>query len=115
MSGAGDRLEIALNARGIKKQMAFAAQLGVDDSLVSRWLRGNGLSMQNAIRVCEVLDVSLDWLLLGRGTIDSHRHLDQLERYEKLQRAVSGLPHSVVDALVNMAQAIRAELDSDRL
>jgi hypothetical protein len=29
--------------------------------------------LDNAIAVCAALDISLDWLLLGRGTMDFHK------------------------------------------
>lgn len=94
--------------------MAFAAEVGVDDSVVSRWQKGKSLSMPNAIRVCEVLDISLDWLLLGRGTIDSHHQPHPSAPRDRLLSATSGLPDPIVNALAAMAEEIRAELDPDR-
>jgi transcriptional regulator with XRE-family HTH domain len=114
MPHPGERLRFALSARHFKKQMAFAAEVGVDDSVVSRWQQGKTLSMPNAIRVCEVLDISLDWLLLGRGTIDSHRQVYPSVMQERLQLATSGLPDSVLNALAAIAEAIRTELNPDR-
>src|SRR5262249_46357306 len=73
MTSIGERFKLALAARGIQKKMAFAAEIRVNASVVSRWQRGTGWSLQAAMRVCEALDISIDWLLLGRGTMDSHR------------------------------------------
>jgi len=69
----GDRLSHAMAMRGWRKHAALAKALGIDASTVSRW-RGDGpLSLEHAMAVCELLDVSLDWLLLGRGTPEWRR------------------------------------------
>lgn len=113
MLSAGDRLKVALEARGVKKQMAFAVQIGVDDSVVSRWKRGHRLTLQHAVRICEVLDISLDWLVLGRGTMDSHK-IYQAADLARLPGSTDGLPGPIAAALLTVADAIRAEFDPDR-
>jgi plasmid maintenance system antidote protein VapI len=73
MSNRGERLRLAMDARGVRKQHAFAFQLKVHESAITRWKANRSFSLDNAIAVCEVLDISLDWLLLGRGTMDFHK------------------------------------------
>jgi transcriptional regulator with XRE-family HTH domain len=73
MFNRGERLRLAMDARGVRKQHAFAFQLKVHESAITRWKANRSLSLDNAIAVCEALDISLDWLLLGRGTMDSHK------------------------------------------
>lgn len=73
MSARGQRIRLAMELRGIHKQYALAMDIGVDQSNLSRWCRGAPLSVEHAIRLCEALDVSLDWLLLGRGDIEQHK------------------------------------------
>ena len=73
MSTRGERIRQALNERGVHKQQALAAELKVHESAITRWKEGKEISLDNAIAFGAVLDVSLDWLLLGRGTIDSHK------------------------------------------
>jgi hypothetical protein len=73
MSNRGERLRLAMDARGVRKQHAFAFQLKVHESAISRWKANRSFSLDNAIAVCAALDISLDWLLLGRGTMDSHK------------------------------------------
>jgi transcriptional regulator with XRE-family HTH domain len=114
MDTLGDRLRHAMAVRGIAKQMAFAAELGVHDSVVSRWRRGAGLSMEHAARVCLTLDISLDWLILGRGDMDSHRAAPGPGVPSVLAIAARRLPQDVVDALEILALAVQAELDLDR-
>jgi transcriptional regulator with XRE-family HTH domain len=74
MSTRGERIRQALEARGIKKQQALAAALNVHESSITRWKDDAAMSLESAVALGTALDVSLDWLLLGRGTIDSHRH-----------------------------------------
>jgi transcriptional regulator with XRE-family HTH domain len=73
MSNRGERLRLAMHARGVRKQHAFAFQLKVHESAITRWKTNRSFSLDNAIAVCAALDISLDWLLLGRGTMDSHK------------------------------------------
>jgi transcriptional regulator with XRE-family HTH domain len=69
----GERLRLAMDARGVRKQHAFAFQLKVHESAITRWKANRSFSLDNAIAVCAALDISLDWLLLGRGTMDFHK------------------------------------------
>jgi transcriptional regulator with XRE-family HTH domain len=57
--------------RGWRKQTALAQALGVKPSAVSRWVKNGSLSFEHAVAVCDFLDISLDWLMLGRGKPDS--------------------------------------------
>lgn len=72
MSTRGERIRQALAARGVRKQQALAAELQVHESSITRWIENKAISLDNAVALSAALNVSLDWLLLGRGTIDSH-------------------------------------------
>jgi transcriptional regulator with XRE-family HTH domain len=76
MSNRGERLRLAMDARGVRKQHAFAFQLNVHESAITRWKANRSFSLDNAVAVCAALDISLDWLLLGRGTMDSHKAVE---------------------------------------
>ncbi len=52
--------------------MALALDLDVHESAISRWRKGGSMSLENAARISEVLNISLDWLVLGRGEMDAH-------------------------------------------
>ncbi len=116
MKQVGERLGLAMKARGVSKQMAFAIEVGVSESMVSRWKRGDGLSLSSAMRICQMLDISLDWLLLGRGEMDGHRPQKRFPLAEKQdwQAAADGLPDPVVDAIIKLAAAIRSTQHPDR-
>lgn len=73
MSGMGDRLTFALKQRGVRKLYALAVEIGVDESALSRWKKDGAISLPSAARLSQALDISLDWLVLGRGHIDAHR------------------------------------------
>ena len=110
MNALGERLQFALGVRGLRKQMAFAVELGVNESTVSRWQRGYGLSVANVVRVCEALDISIDWLLTGRGSMQLDRSGASGPSDRRLQDACAGLPESVVSKLCETAEAIQAAI-----
>lgn len=72
MESRGDRLSHAIKGRGIAKMMILALDLDVHESAISRWRKGGPMSLESAARISEVLDISLDWLVLGRGDMDAH-------------------------------------------
>lgn len=69
----GNRLAEAMLLRGWNKQTALAEALGVKPSAVSRWLKNGSLSLDHAVALCDFLDISLDWLMLGRGLPEGGR------------------------------------------
>ena len=73
MSTRGEQIREALQARGVRKQQALAAELKVHESAVTRWKENKQISLDNAVALAAALDISLDWLLLGRGSMDEHR------------------------------------------
>ena len=62
-----------MSARGIHKLSVLAVAMTVSESAVSRWRGGGPINLENAIGLSIALDVSLDWLLLGRGEMDWSR------------------------------------------
>jgi transcriptional regulator with XRE-family HTH domain len=56
----------------MQKQHALAFALGVNESTVTRWKHDGPMSLESAIALCQVLDISLDWFLVGSGTVDRH-------------------------------------------
>ncbi len=70
----GKRIREAIALKNVRKSQALAAELDVSAAAVSRWQSGGPVSLESACALAERLDVSLDWLLLGRGTMDLHRY-----------------------------------------
>lgn len=88
MTGRGTRLREAMADQGFGKQHAFAALLNVNESTVTRWLSDGPMSLDSAVEICRALDLSLDWLLLGRGDMRAHRaEATDLETYMRSSRA----------------------------
>ena len=81
--------------------MVLAMDLDVHESAISRWRKGGPMSLEHAGRISEVLNISLDWLVLGRGEMDAHK-TDHLAREEyELVRLSRGLRRSAVRRLVS--------------
>lgn len=62
----GTRLDQALRVRN-KTQTWLAEQLGISDQAISKWKRSGQISRDNAIALCQLLDVNPIWLLEGLG------------------------------------------------
>jgi len=69
----GERIAYAIKEAKVGKLSALAADIGVDESAVCRWRKGGKFNIDNAAAFCEVLDVSMDWIVLGRGNCFQHR------------------------------------------
>lgn len=69
----GLRIRSAISLRGHRKMLALAVELGVSVAAISKWQKGQQISLENACILAQHLDVSLDWLLLARGSPDWHR------------------------------------------
>lgn len=67
----GARLCLAMKARGVMKLCVLSAAMGVSESAVSRWRHGGPITLHNAAQLCGALDISLDWLMLGRGHLNA--------------------------------------------
>ncbi|WP_064694879.1 helix-turn-helix domain-containing protein [Rhizobium aegyptiacum] len=70
----GKRIREAISRGNMRKVHALAAELNVSVAAVSRWQNGGHTSLESACALARLLDVSLDWLLLGRGAIDGHKN-----------------------------------------
>ena len=69
----GHRLKVAIERRGWAElsQARLGEKLGrVSGTTVNNWLNGYKLpSTETAVELAKILNVSLDWLLTGRGAI----------------------------------------------
>lgn len=95
--------------RNLSKLYAVAVALNVTESAVCRWRKNGRITVENIIAICELLDVSTDWLLLGRGTMDMHRNV-QSAPCQHVRRPLSTLP----DAAVMHLESFLAAIDSPR-
>jgi transcriptional regulator with XRE-family HTH domain len=61
----------AMQMRGMTKQHALAFAVGVNESTITRWKKNGPMSIDHVVRLCQTLDISLDWFLNGTGEIDA--------------------------------------------
>ena len=81
MQKFSDRLNAIMNVRGYPKrgrQPELAKITGLTPNGVRKWLKGLGIpGMENAIMLAEAMDVSVEWLLTGRGSKEPEERLVQ--------------------------------------
>lgn len=71
----GRRIRQAMGRRDIRKHCVLANALNVTEGAISRWCQGSPMTLVNTIALCQYLDISADWLLMGRGDMEQHhRH-----------------------------------------
>lgn len=102
----GGRIRTAMNKRGWSKTHALAAKLKVSVAAVSRWQNGGHISLYYARVFAEALDVSLDWLLLGRGSIDWHKHKEITDAELRSVFALRRHPSKIRTLLTELIVAI---------
>jgi transcriptional regulator with XRE-family HTH domain len=104
-STQGERLRLAMLKRGMCKLSAMACSVGVSESAISRWRSGGAMTLSNVAAVCNALDISADWLVLGRGDMNLHRACHVLESPD-LARSVSELSPQARIALHRFLRAL---------
>lgn len=104
--GFADRLRQALELRGRQKRYALAAEIGVNASSVTRWLQGGPISMEHMVRLCDVLEISLDWLLLGRGSFELAVGEPLTPTEERLLALSRAMQEGTLEHLINLLQAL---------
>lgn len=107
MPTRGDRVKKAIRARHSGKMLTLANDLGVDESAISRWKKDGPISLDHAARLCFVLDISLDWLILGRGNPELHKQSPYTASQLSLASAAEFLPEEALSNLVNFLSALR--------
>ena len=66
----GKRIDHAMKMRGHLKAMALAVELGISPAAITKWKQGHAMSLDHACNLAGLLDISLDWLLMGRNDPD---------------------------------------------
>ena len=102
----GARLTQAMRMRGHPKALALAAELDISPAAITKWKKGHAMSVDNACNLGAVLDVSLDWLLLGRNGPDwlQPGQLSDLER--ELVGLLRERPARIGTLLISLAAEI---------
>lgn len=102
--GLGDRIARLRRAKDWN-QKELADRIGARPSQISKYERGSYLPRPDLLpRLAEALEVSLDYLMTGRGTGETRRDFRLRERVEALE----GLPTNQRDNLVAFLDALLA-------
>jgi hypothetical protein len=81
--------------------------LDVNESALTRWRQGGDISLDSAARLSTLLDVSLDWLVLGRGRHDMHHSPSPSPSGSDLETLIASLPSAAQDAFMMFLKALR--------
>jgi hypothetical protein len=65
-----------MQLRGNYKAAALANALCVNEAAISRWKHGGPITLYHAANLCDVLDISMDWLIRGIGPPVMHNWPD---------------------------------------
>lgn len=104
----GSRLRMAMQAHGLSKLSAMAAAVGVSDSAISRWCHDGPMTLENVVALSEVLEVSIDWLLLGRGPMQQH-DIVASTCHPQIARAVAQMKPHVREHLSRFLSTVQEE------
>lgn len=103
----GERLHRAMIARDQRKMMALAAELNISPAAVSKWKQGHAMSIDHACRLSDILEVSLDWLLMGKDADErpqvkwklSHPEIDLVENLRSRPARITQLVAALISEI----------------
>ena len=102
----GERLEEALEFRGRVKAMALAHALNVSESTVSRWRKGESISIMHAVDLCRYLNVSMDWLFLGHQFGNESYPTAHTRIAIEIQRNIQEHSPRIGNAILNLLECL---------
>lgn len=70
------RIKLLIDSRFSGNKSEFSRVTGIPESTIRSYLAGNYPKLDKIAELCEALDVSADWLILGRGVISQKENLD---------------------------------------
>ena len=109
----GARLKQAMIIRGHRKAMALAADLNISPAAITKWTQGHAMSVDHACNLARVLDISLDWFLMGRNGPDwlLPDHLTEVEL--DLIGELRARPPRIAKLLITLTREIRKRPTSE--
>jgi transcriptional regulator with XRE-family HTH domain len=113
MSGYGERLALALKNSGYK-QVDFADKLHITRTAVSKILHGRQyLDFDLAVRTCEILEISLDWLAYGKEA-DFKSSLHRNPERQRIEYLLSILREAEFPQVITAIERIIEARQKDR-
>jgi len=96
----GVQLKKAISKRGYNKFTSLAAAMGVSESTISRWAAGESISIENAIKLCDEMDISMDWLFRSAERLEAAQSDPAAsERLAELPKFLNELPADALEHL----------------
>lgn len=105
----GNRFDQAMKSRGHLKAMALAAELDISPAAISKWKQGHAMSVDHACNVAGLLDISLDWLLLGRNSPDWLQPDRLSDSESELVSMLRQRPARVAQLLITLVSEIKED------
>jgi transcriptional regulator with XRE-family HTH domain len=102
----GKRIRYAIKIYGRPKLLSLAEELEVSPGAVSKWRYGRNFSLDNICRFATVLDVSLDWLLLGRGFPEAHKDAELSAAEQELILLLRLRPKRFTNILLSLVREV---------
>jgi transcriptional regulator with XRE-family HTH domain len=106
----GERLAAAIRLKNVK-QADIAEELGITQTAVSKIINGNQyLDFDLAVKACEILEISLDWLAYGidKETKPQFHRNPERQRIEYLMSLIKEAEYPLV--IVAMEEIIEIRL-----
>lgn len=103
------RLKLEMEKRNLS-QSALSDMLGVSQNAVYKWLNGGTISMENAIKLADFLDVEAAWLVFGA---DAEQLQAEPIDLEKLNQTIKTLPAHYQQIISDIAEALSNKYGSD--
>jgi len=109
--GLNIRLRAALERRGLKS-VDLSRATGIGTGTIGDWLSGKSKTMvvENAVKVCEVLEVTQEWLFFGKGSIDDAKN-DTYKR-KLASQLLADLPEFAIDEAIKRITDIKEFVDA---
>lgn len=82
-----------------QEQKMIAPKLNTTQPSLSEWLSGKKMpSLKRFFEICDILDVSVEWLALGRGNPMQHKEIKETSKNYQFRKDLEEL-HNLVNKL----------------
>ena len=106
----GNRIRISRENAGLTQE-ELAEKLNLSAQFISTIERGvAGASLATIIRLCEVLNVSTEWLLRG---LEATPSTDRIAKMESLSKPQLAVVDKLTDDLLQLLEVTRKEAEAD--
>ena len=104
-----ERVEQLLDEKGITKK-TLSTDAGFDPSNISKGLKKNNIpSADTAVKIAEILGVSVEYLVTGKNNYGSKSHdiEESNPKYLSLINELKSLPSNKLDLIINLISDLK--------